>query len=201
MTTLDISREEAANTSLTTATTTSTTTASGINNSIVSSVGGVSKDSMPSGVLDLVVQTIKYDPDSVLNCPHDFPHLAAEMDTDESVAQDPANASTAIGSDQATAQVKLAELFIRPNHGKFSLPECFQVIFLFNIVVENKTSFNKVTIEKISIGNKMDELFVKTPVKTEKNSPTTTTATTSKKRKSSPTQQASTSSNRKILKT
>lgn len=127
MTTLDISREEAANTSLTTA---ATTTASGTNNSIVSSVGGVSKDSMPSGVLDLVVQTIKYDPDSVLNCPHDFPHLAAEMDTDESVAQDPANASTATGSNQATAQVNLAELFIRPNHGKFNLPECFQV-FLF----------------------------------------------------------------------
>lgn len=117
---LDISREEAS----------STTTNQ---NSVI-------KDS--SGVLDLVVQTVKYDPNSILNCPHDFPDLTSQMDTEDGQNTEEAHSASALDNSTAMAlnktdsngtKTNLSDLFIRTSQNKFNLPECFQVFFFFMI--------------------------------------------------------------------
>ena len=89
-------------------------------------------------MLDLVVQTVKYDPESILNCPHDFPDLTSQMDTEDgqnteethsASALDNSTAMTSNKTDSNGTRANLSELFIRTSQNKFNLPEGFQVIF------------------------------------------------------------------------
>lgn len=114
-------------------------TRSSEDSSTLNGSGGVSgKDvSIPSGVFDQVVHMVKFDPDSILNCPHDFPHHQHNdlMDLDDSRgAGERADGSgqSAIdmssgGDTTRSVAVNLADLFIKPCHFNLSLPDSFQV--------------------------------------------------------------------------
>lgn len=103
------------------------------------SSGGANKDVMSLGsnnnVFETIVQTVRYDPESILNCPHDFPHLNRSDDTNEmeieadSAAPNDANDSNTSANNTSVASLAqtAAALFIRPPKSVYNLPDCFQV--------------------------------------------------------------------------
>ena len=100
---------------------------------------GTNKDVVGLGsnnnVFETIVQTVRYDPESILNCPHDFPHLNRSDDTNEmeietdSAAPNDANDSSTAANNTSVASLAqtAAALFIRPPKSVYNLPDCFQV--------------------------------------------------------------------------
>lgn len=88
-----------------------------------------------NNVFETIVQTVRYDPESILNCPHDFPHLNRSDDTNEmeieadSAAPNDVNDSNTSANNTSVASLAqtAAALFIRPPKSGYNLPDCFQV--------------------------------------------------------------------------
>lgn len=109
--------------------------------------GGVNKNAnniaLPSTVLESIVQTVKYDPDSILNCAHDFPHQHHHGEGETESSADGNNGTEMMDLDSSQTQdqrgKRNAEISISDNITKtifirapalpiqFSLPDCFQV--------------------------------------------------------------------------
>ena len=98
-----------------------------------------------NNVFETIVQTVRYDPESILNCPHDFPHLNRSDDTNEmeietdSAAPNDANDSSAASNNNSVASLAqtAAALFIRPPKSLYNLPDCFQV-FIISFIISFK---------------------------------------------------------------
>lgn len=113
--------------------------ASSKNAAAANNSGGANKDVMGIGsnnnVFETIVQTVRYDPESILNCPHDFPHLNRSDDTNEmeieadSAAPNDVNDSNTSANNTSVASLAqtAAALFIRPPKSGYNLPDCFQV--------------------------------------------------------------------------
>lgn len=92
------------------------------------------KEQLSNNLLNSIVQSVKYDPDSILNCPHDFPHTneheseMMESDANQRHLMDGSHVEDAIRSD-------LADLLIKPRQTTQPdihqhLSEIFQVYYI-----------------------------------------------------------------------
>lgn len=113
------------------------------------------KESNKNNAMDSIVQFAKYDPDNILNCPHDFPHKYQESQNSDQMDMQQANDSAI----EEVSKLSLNDILIKPNNkiSQLDMPKSLNIPRNGSSLKELFVKTNNQEITKIKNIKKLEE--------------------------------------------